>query len=274
MLTSQRLSEDAVLEHVRPYSPSRAALAALQAGDAGALIRSHHGQNPGVKMMAKDDDDADEDDVDDDDDDSGEDDEDDSDDDDTDDEDDDDGPEGKKSKKTAKKKPEGDPQRKIAALEDEKNRLYRGRERARKERDDARGELERVKKEGAGDDQLKEQVSTLENTNQTLSEDLRSARMQIAFLSDNTYEWHDPGVALKSVSLKDLEIDDDGKVHGLTAALETLATDKPFLLKTTETKTTRKAPPRSSGTSSKRRPDAKKAAAKKAEIAQKYGIRR
>lgn len=269
MSTSLRLSD----ETVRPsgYRISEEALEALQSGDTTALLRSHKERFGGFRFELEEEDADDEDDEDDD-----LDEDDDSDDDDSDDdEDDEDGPEGKKSKKQKAGKHEDDSveglKAKNSALEDEKNRLYRGRQRARQERDDALRKIEELEKGAPGDDELKEQVKTQEKTISSLNEKLERAHLTVAFLSDNTYEWVDPSQALKLADLNDLEIDDDGKVHGLKAALEALATSSPHLLKKKE----RRAPaPRSgsSGTPPKKTSNAKKKAAEEAKVAQKYRI--
>jgi hypothetical protein len=265
MSMSLRLSDAAVRGSV--YSPSDDALRALQSGDTQALIDSHRDRFGGWKME----DDPEEDEDEDDDSEDGDDDEDPDDDEDAD-EDEEDGPEGKKSK-AKKKAVEGDPQAKIKALEDEKNRLYRGRAQARKERDDARAEIERIKKDGTTDDTLKSELSEVKSKNVTLSTQLQDALLRIAFLSDNTYEWQNPGVALKAADLSKIEIDDDGSVHGMREALEALATDNAYLLKTT--KRTATAP--KAGTTGQRpgkRPAKKSAAAQRAEIVSKYKINR
>jgi hypothetical protein len=69
--------------------------------------------------------------------------------------------------------------------------------------------------------------------NATAAQDeLKSARIQNAFLSENTHTWHNPGAALKLLDLSDVTIGDDGKVTGLKAAIEKLAKDHPYLIKT------------------------------------------
>lgn len=271
MSMSLRLSEEAVSGST---TPSPEACEFLQSGDIAGLIAFHRDRFGGWKMEKDDDDDSDDDDDDSDDDDddtSGDDDDDDSDDDadddddDDDDADDEDGPEGKKSKKQQKAKkdsPEG-LKRRIVALEDEKDRHQRVAARVKKERDDALAELEKVKKDAPGDDDLKQQAVKDERTISTLSDQLQSARLQIAFLSDNTYEWVNPGQALKLADLDNVEIDDDGKVLGLVSALEALAESSPHLLK----QKTRRTPIPTPGGTGKR--PAKKSASKKTKATEK-----
>ena len=63
---------------------------------------------------------------------------------------------------------------------------------------------------------------------------LREANRQItlekAFLEDNKYKWKNPKTALKLADLTKVEVEDDGKVTGLTAALDALAKSDPYLL--------------------------------------------
>lgn len=274
MSMSLRLSEDAV-RGTASYRPDPEVLEALQSGDTKRLLAlSHRRWGPLGQMMA-DDDDTDEDESDEDDDDSedGDDDEEDDSEDDGDDED-EDSPEGKKSKKSGDDKDKGqqrDPQKKIQALEDEKNRLFRGRAKARKERDDALAEVERIKKDGTDDKELQKELTESKAQVTKLSGQLQDALLRIAFLSDTTYEWADPGVALKAADLSKIEIDDDGTVMGMTDALDALAKNSPFLLKP---RTTKRVEPKKGATG--QRPAKKTTSQKKAErdrIRAKYGIR-
>ena len=68
------------------------------------------------------------------------------------------------------------------------------------------------------------QVTKLQETNTALA-------LKVAFLSDNTYTWHNPERALKLVDLSQVEIDADGNVRGLKDALKALATSDAYLIK-------------------------------------------
>jgi phosphoenolpyruvate synthase/pyruvate phosphate dikinase len=81
-----------------------------------------------------------------------------------------------------------------------------------------------------------QQVTQLQETN-------RSLALKVAFLSDNTYSWHNPERALKLVDLDQLEIDADGKVSGLNDALKALATSDPYLVKQDVKTEDNKTPP-------------------------------
>ncbi len=84
-----------------------------------------------------------------------------------------------------------------------------------------KGELDRAKTETADAVKAKE----------GLEHAVEQLRLHNAFLSSNAYTWHDPEDALRLADLSDVEIDDDGKVHGLEEAIKKLATKKPHLLK-------------------------------------------
>lgn len=269
MSMSQRLSDEAITSLVNPVTGKIAVHP--RSGEPIVPIGLRSNGLPIFPIMggSGEEDDANDDDSDDDS--SGDDDS----DDDDDSSDDEDDPEGSdKSGKGSKEDDEDkrDPQRKIEALEDEKNRHFRGRKRAERRVDELEKEVAELKKNGTGDDKLKEQVSTLETEKKTLSSNLREAQLQIAFLKDNTYEWHNPGTALKMVNLSDVEIDDDGTAHGMKAALEELAKSDPYLVKEKESKKT--DPPRKSGQPPKKKAGTKDPKDRKT-LSSKYpGLRR
>lgn len=132
------------------------------------------------------------------------------------------------------KEPEnnGDPNAKIVALQDEKDRQYRRRMDAERERDDARRELDKIKgKDKDETTKAKERALELETQVKNLTASLTGSQLEIAFLKDNTYAWHNPGRALALADLSKVEIDNDGTVHGLKEALEALAKSDPYLIK-------------------------------------------
>lgn len=79
------------------------------------------------------------------------------------------------------------------------------------------------------------QVETLQSTNQSLA-------LQVAFLKDNTYSWHNPETAMKLVDLSQVQIEADGTVSGLKDALKALATSNDYLVKKEATTETPKPP--------------------------------
>lgn len=60
--------------------------------------------------------------------------------------------------------------------------------------------------------------------------ELKQARLDNAFFNDNKYKWKNPKTALKVADLSKVEVDEDGTVTGLTAALDALAKSDPYLL--------------------------------------------
>lgn len=68
------------------------------------------------------------------------------------------------------------------------------------------------------------QVTELQATNQKLA-------LEVAFLKDNTYTWHNPQSALKLVDMSQVTINEDGSVSGLKDALKALATSNDYLVK-------------------------------------------
>jgi hypothetical protein len=126
----------------------------------------------------------------------------------------------------------GDPKAKIDALNDEKNRHVKRRQEAEKERDALKAKLDEL--EGKDKSELEKvtaRVTELESENKVLTTSLNDSRLENAFLLDNTYQWHNPRRALSLADLSDVEIDDDGTVHGLKEALKALAKSDAYLLK-------------------------------------------
>lgn len=60
--------------------------------------------------------------------------------------------------------------------------------------------------------------------------ELRRTRIENAFLTDNKFKWQNPKTALKLADLSKVEVNDDGTVLNLSAALEALAKSDPYLL--------------------------------------------
>lgn len=162
-------------------------------------------------------------------------DDDDSDDDDDDDDDTDSGGDKSKAKSKAKDKDDdGDDD----ALTEAEARAARYRERMRKA-DRRASEAERKLREaedkakGAdGDEVTKEKLAESQKQVESLSEANQTLRLQNAFLLSNTHAWHDPADVMALV-LKDeeVEIDEDGEVHGIESALKRIAKKKPWLIK-------------------------------------------
>jgi hypothetical protein len=134
---------------------------------------------------------------------------------------------GKKDEKS-----DDDPKdRQITNLEEALARNVSKRKDAQKRTADLEAEIARLKKDGTSDPALKKHYEDLENNNKALVTTNQELALKVAFLSDNTHEWQDPKAALRLAELDDVEIDDTGKVDGLSVALDKLAKDMPWLLK-------------------------------------------
>lgn len=60
---------------------------------------------------------------------------------------------------------------------------------------------------------------------------IQQQRVEIAFFTDNTRDWHNPGAALQLLDRSKITLDAEGKVMGMKDALTALATSHPYLLK-------------------------------------------
>jgi hypothetical protein len=63
---------------------------------------------------------------------------------------------------------------------------------------------------------------------------LQRERINNAFLTSNTYAWHNSERALSLLDLSEVTIKDDGKVEGLDKAIASLAKSDPYLIKTSD----------------------------------------
>lgn len=126
----------------------------------------------------------------------------------------------------------GNPDAKITALEEEKNRHFTARQAAEQERDALKAEKE--ERDRANNDEvtnLKNDVEKYKGEVQELSSRLESALLDNAFLTDNSFEWHNPKMVLRNIDRENVTIDKDGKVTGVDAAIKKLAEDNPWMLK-------------------------------------------
>lgn len=80
-------------------------------------------------------------------------------------------------------------------------------------------------------ERFKRDVAEAQDRVKTLEADLAEQRIANAFLSDNTYSWHNPAHALSSVDRDLITIDEKGNVTGLKAALEKVAKTYPYMVK-------------------------------------------
>lgn len=123
-------------------------------------------------------------------------------------------------------------QKRITALEEEKQRFYDQREEARAEVKTLKAEIAKLKKDGTPDEALKAEVDKTTKANEKLVAENTRLRLENAFLTENGFDWVDPKAALRLADLDSVEIDEKtGKVVGLNSALTKLAKDSPYLLK-------------------------------------------
>lgn len=128
----------------------------------------------------------------------------------------------------------GDPNRKISALEEEKDRHFQARKAAEEELQKYKDAEEQRTR--ASQDELTNTKQDLEKA-QTVIADLQSALdsalIDNAFLVENTHQWQNPARVLKLVDREAITIK-DGSVQGVKEALEALAKSDPYLLKPAE----------------------------------------
>jgi hypothetical protein len=90
-------------------------------------------------------------------------------------------------------------------------------------------ELERAQLSEA--DRIKADLEAAKAERAKLEADLRNEKINNAFLTDNTYDWHDPRAALRLADLSGVEIKDNGTVTGLKEAIKAVADANPWMLK-------------------------------------------
>lgn len=144
----------------------------------------------------------------------------------------------------------GDPQAKIKALSEEKDRHYSARTKAEQERDSLAAKLKEFEDAGktetekvtAERDALKAEVAALR-------QEVQQSKLRNAFLTSNDVQWHNPERALALVDLSTVEIGKDGEPDRgqLKAAIKALAESDSYLVKSSEQPTRQPAPSSPSG---------------------------
>lgn len=176
-------------------------------------------------------------------------------------------PKGKKAEPDAKDK-------RISALEEEKQRFYDQREEARTEVKTLKTEIAKLKKDGTPDDALKKSNDELTSENAKLKSANEALALENAFLKETEYDWVDPSAALRLADLDAVEFDEKtGKAMGLGTALAKLAKDSPYLLKPKKDDDEDEDKPAKRGTGTPPRKGSQKAAnaaAREAALRQKY----
>jgi hypothetical protein len=85
-------------------------------------------------------------------------------------------------------------------------------------------EQERLKRDH---EEATKRIAELQELNKML-------RLQNSFVTDKTYDWHDPQAALRLADLSEVKIDDNGVVTGLKDAIKAVAEANPWMLKPKE----------------------------------------
>jgi hypothetical protein len=85
----------------------------------------------------------------------------------------------------------------------------------------------------SADEKVKQDLKEAQETLAKREADLRAAQIQNAFVTDNTYQWHDPKAALKLADLTGVTIEGE-TVKGLKEALKAVADAFPFMVKPKE----------------------------------------
>lgn len=127
-----------------------------------------------------------------------------------------------------------DPQRKIKALEEEKDRHYTARTKAEQERDEVARRLKEYEDKDKSElERTQGKVEELTNENAALKAQLERLQIDNSFFVENSVQWHDPADAKEFVlrELGEVKVDDKGRVVGLKEAIEKVAKAKPYLVK-------------------------------------------
>lgn len=130
----------------------------------------------------------------------------------------------------------GDPQKKIAAQQEEIQRHFSARQKAEGERDELqKWKDEQERKTKTDVENLQTDLKSAKDTIAQLTSTNQSLMIENAFLQANTHEWHNPKRALASADLTAVTIK-DGVVDekALKDALDKLAKEEPYLVKPKE----------------------------------------
>jgi hypothetical protein len=178
-------------------------------------------------------------------------------------------------------KPSSDGDDAVATVTAEEYERLKARMRAADKRaDEAAAELKKAE-DAKKDDLTKatDRVTELETTVEELSGTVRSLRLENAFLTSNKHEWHDPEIAMGIAQSKgfigDDVVGDDGSVDkpALTKALDRLAKEHTYLVKSKSKKPEDAEPDGPSGEPAGGRSDnGKDSAAQKAQLKSRFPV--
>lgn len=168
----------------------------------------------------------------------------------------------------------GDPQKKIAALEEEKNRHYQARQEAEEELKGLRAfKEESERKTRTETENLQKDLQARDAKIEQLTSANKALAVQIAFLQEPGYEWHSPERALAALDLSSVEIGEDGVVSNpqvLKDAIKKLASEEAWMLKTKKDEEAELPPPSGGGPGNPSANKQKNAAAEKERLRAKY----
>lgn len=123
----------------------------------------------------------------------------------------------------------------IEGLTEARDRYLKQRNAARKERDEARGKLEKLTADGVKDDELKAELSAATKATEKTQAENKDLRIKLAFLTaKGAPSWKDANAALRLLDQSDIEIDEDGSVSGMDTALAKLKKSSPWLVNDSE----------------------------------------
>lgn len=107
---------------------------------------------------------------------------------------------------------------------------------ADKKREAAEKELQKIKDKDLSElERTKKEVTTLTESNTKLAAEITKLRVGNAFHNASgtaKIQWHNPAVALKTLDANEIEVDDDGNVTGMEAAVKKLAKEHKYLVST------------------------------------------
>lgn len=120
--------------------------------------------------------------------------------------------------------------RRIANFDEERDRDKAKIKKLGEDKTALSAEINRLKSEGVKDEDVKKANADLSSDNARLQALVQDLQVKNAFLGDKTRSWVDPGAAAKLLNVSNVEIDDKGRVTGLSAAIDELADKSPYLL--------------------------------------------
>ena len=88
-------------------------------------------------------------------------------------------------------------------------------------------------KEKSDQQKLEEAIAEKDTKLSELSTANQKLLLDNAFLTDNTFNWHNPKTAMKLLDRDSVTVTDDGTVEGMAEALKKLADENSYLLKST-----------------------------------------